>query len=404
MRLALAITAIATLMSAAAAGPLSPPPGAPAPTNKTLNQVQPATPVSAANTPGDPDAVFRITQPGAYYLTGPVAVPAGDHGIVIEASNVTLDLNGFPIEGQSATTLDGILIDGPVTITNVTVRNGRISDMGGRGVNADFTRNARLESIAVEDCASDGFYAPGEAGAMLNCHAEECGGDGFLVGNDAVIRDCTSIRNTGDGFELEEGVTATRCVARFNDGFGIRGGSNVVIAECVARGNGAVGISTVGNAVVVNSVSESHSQAGFAIGQGSVVRNCAARLSDGDGFFLNTSVHIEGCVALNNDRHGIAASNGATIINNICSFNNEGNVNGAGISVTGTANRIDSNTTNDQQFGILVLNEDNLIIRNSAHGNFPNYSIDPDATFGQIISTFLGGQIPTPDPWANFEY
>src|SRR6185295_11122012 len=81
------------------AGPLDPPAGPILPTYKTLNEVEPRIVINAANTPGDADSLFKITQPGSYYLTGNITGVAGKHGIEVVASGVTLDLNGFDLLG-----------------------------------------------------------------------------------------------------------------------------------------------------------------------------------------------------------------------------------------------------------------------------------------------------------------
>src|SRR5436305_10093862 len=44
---------------------------------------------------------YSITQPGSYKLTGNLVVPSLLNGILISASDVTLDLNGFTITGGS---------------------------------------------------------------------------------------------------------------------------------------------------------------------------------------------------------------------------------------------------------------------------------------------------------------
>ena len=41
------------------------PPGAPTPTMKTLDQIEPRTPIDATHTPGDANALFNITQSGS---------------------------------------------------------------------------------------------------------------------------------------------------------------------------------------------------------------------------------------------------------------------------------------------------------------------------------------------------
>src|SRR6185503_15533594 len=95
---------------ASAQGPLTPlaPPG---PTMKTLQQVEPRTPISALP--------FNITNAGAYYLTTNLS---GNAGISINASNVTVDLNGFSLLGAGNGT--GILV-GSAQV-GISVRNGGV--------------------------------------------------------------------------------------------------------------------------------------------------------------------------------------------------------------------------------------------------------------------------------------
>ena len=79
------------------------PPGAPAPSMKTLTQIEPRTPLQAG-APGvsaGANGGFTINAAGSYYLTDNLAVTDGD-GIRIDVSNVTLDLNGFTIASTSS--------------------------------------------------------------------------------------------------------------------------------------------------------------------------------------------------------------------------------------------------------------------------------------------------------------
>src|SRR5262249_30290848 len=73
-------------------GPLTPP-GAPAPTMKTLDQIEARTPISSAP--------FTITNSGSYYLTTNLSVSTGN-AITIATNGVTLDLNGFTISSTAA--------------------------------------------------------------------------------------------------------------------------------------------------------------------------------------------------------------------------------------------------------------------------------------------------------------
>lgn len=57
---------------------------------KTLAQVEPRTPIGPDTTPGDNDStpsLYKITQPGSYYLTGPITGVADKIGIETAASN-----------------------------------------------------------------------------------------------------------------------------------------------------------------------------------------------------------------------------------------------------------------------------------------------------------------------------
>jgi hypothetical protein len=71
------------------------PPGPPAPMMKTLDQIEPRTPIT--NLP------WTITAPGSYYVvTNLVGDPANPDGIIIQASDVTIDLRGFTLQGGAA--------------------------------------------------------------------------------------------------------------------------------------------------------------------------------------------------------------------------------------------------------------------------------------------------------------
>ena len=105
-RTVLSLAALALLITGGLlyAGPLNPPAGPVTSTYKTLTEVEPRIAINATNTPGDAigdpsPSLFKITQPGSYYLTGNITGVEDTHGIEIVASGVTLDLNGFDLLG-----------------------------------------------------------------------------------------------------------------------------------------------------------------------------------------------------------------------------------------------------------------------------------------------------------------
>ncbi len=103
------------------------PPAPPAPTMKTLSQIEPRTDV--LNLTSDDSFMFIITNSGSYYLTTNIVGVPGKNGIKIASGNVTLDLNGFAVIGVT-NSYDGILVDGSSSRTNTTVRNGTVTGWG----------------------------------------------------------------------------------------------------------------------------------------------------------------------------------------------------------------------------------------------------------------------------------
>jgi parallel beta-helix repeat protein len=214
-----------TASSGFAQGALTPPPGPPGPTMLTLSQIEPRTPVATNTTPGDANDLYIISQPGSYYLTANLVAVGSENGIEILANNVTLDLNGFTLQGLLTnvfyTSNNGIYI--PNAQTNIIVRNGLINSWS-QGV---FSLTSTSANLVFEHLNCAGCYnGPGYSDAAMN-----------ILGA-AVIRDCTFENNyygigcngdnTGAGSEI------TGCMA--NDGVnGIECGGSGIISGCTAN-------------------------------------------------------------------------------------------------------------------------------------------------------------------------
>ena len=120
-------------------GSLTPPPGPPAPTMKTLDQLdaklEPRIPISSLP--------FTIDQPGSYYMTGNLTGVSGQDGITIASSDVTLDLMGFALTGVAGS-LRGVRINNSTITYNIAVRNGTVRSWGDMGVDCSLATNGQI--------------------------------------------------------------------------------------------------------------------------------------------------------------------------------------------------------------------------------------------------------------------
>ena len=372
------------------------PPGGPAPTMQTLDQLgskadqlgakvdeiqaksDKRIPISAAHTPGDADNEFIITQPGSYYLTGNLIVTK-TNGISITAAGATLDLNGFQISRGSGTGGDGILVTPAAHRT--TLKNGTV---------IGFAFGVR--------CAFDAIFPPPRAGSLSQMSVSNCSVIGFDV---------------GEGWQLEG------CTASANALIGIRTGRGASVSRCVAVGNDSDGIIASTGSSVVNSTARSNGESGISVFGGSNIVNCAATNNDGPGFHLTDSSSITDSTASDNMSHGISvAGTGSVVRDNLLSRNGlSAPAEAAGIRASSNDNRIEGNTCVQNDRGIVVLGSGNLILKNSATGNvLNNYEIAANNRYGAIIDLTANGSAAasgnaaagtlttTTNPWANFAY
>lgn len=235
------VLSAALLMPRAGAGPLNPPAGPVASTYKTLAEVEPRIAISATNTPGDADSLFRIAQPGSYYLTGNVSGVAGKHAIKIDADGVTLDLGGFTLQGVPGS-LDGVNVVG--ARAGLTVSRGTVRDFGDDGVDAVSATVSRFVDLSLISNADFGVDIGGGSVAE-RCLASGHANAGIRANNGASVFSCTASGNPGDGIICGAG-TVRDCVARGNGFDGIRGNTGCVITQCVATANVEGGIALIG--------------------------------------------------------------------------------------------------------------------------------------------------------------
>ncbi|HUU85687.1 MAG TPA: right-handed parallel beta-helix repeat-containing protein [Phycisphaerae bacterium] len=225
----------------ATAGDLNPPPGPLTPTMKTLLEVEPRIAINEQNTPGDSDAVFAITEPGSYYLTGALIGVEGKNGIRLSSGNVCIDLDGYEVVGPGSG--DGIVSPYGDVKENVTIRNGIVRGWT-NGIRLDHTSSVHLRDVAVSENALNGIYTGGP-GIVEGCLARN-NGRGISGYGTVTVRNCVATENQLQGIEVAFSCVVEGCIAFDNPGSGIVVSDNGnVVRGCFCRTN-AVGLECVG--------------------------------------------------------------------------------------------------------------------------------------------------------------
>jgi hypothetical protein len=224
------------------------PPGAPAPTMKSLDQMEARTAITNIS------SLVTISQPGSYYLTHNLTVTTGD-AIDITASQVTLDLNGFTISSTAASATGTAIylarLDGN---TDITILNGHIKSgvtntsagvFGGSGFvngiylnNSASSSNIRIDGISVYGCLGYGIgLGYNNSTVVDSCNVKVAGVAGIYA--DVVTR--SAALTCGSGGILGVSVSDSRGEELKTSGYGIQATSvHNSIGFC--NGANAIGI------------------------------------------------------------------------------------------------------------------------------------------------------------------
>jgi hypothetical protein len=281
---------------AAAQGSLTPP-GAPAATMKSLDQVEARTAIT--NTA----SLVTISQPGSYYLTHNLNVTAGD-AIDINTNQVTLDLNGFTISSTSgAASGTAIYLAKPSGNIGVTILNGIIKSsttnnngvfnasgfMNGISHNLSGTPyNVRISGISVYGVASNAILAEANNASIVDsctvyvagnfgiaadrvshCSALGCGTLGIFG---TAISDCKAEEFKSDGWAIQAGMVNNSdgtCYGTNAEGIYARSANG---CSGTSYGNGGIGLLL---SAANNCTGYSYGTAGTGISAG-VANNCYA--------------------------------------------------------------------------------------------------------------------------------
>lgn len=384
------------------------PPGAPAPTMKTLDQVEARIIINAANTPGNATNQFIIYAAGSYYLTSNIIGVSGKNGIMINATNVTIDLNGYLIFGVSGSGTG--IWDGGNNRGNAIVRNGTVLSWGGAGIDLAASYDSRIENLIVTNNGGVGMKMS-DGCVLRDCMTRDNAGDNISTGFNANVTHCTAVGSmNGAGFNLGQDSVMTDCVANFNFGSGVNAAPNCMISHCVTAQNQYCGI-YAGNASTIAQCDATGNASYGIIGHDNATLTDCTATSNSAGVSLDNGCTMSRCTVAKSTFSGLAIGARNQVTGCTIESNNPSNTSGKpGLLIQGAGNRVDSNHFASNGYAGLTATgvSGNIIIRNTFYG--AQSIIDSGNITGPGVVMSSGGTIsttsgsPGTSPWANIYY
>ncbi len=399
--------------SAFAQGPLTPP-GAPAPTMKTLQQVEPRTPIT--NIP------ITISVPGSYYLTDHVFYFGTGAAIRVASSEVDIDLNGFTLAGLPTVTESLISQTFPSTLHSISIRNGKLRDVD-TPINFPNASQVRVEKVSIYNSRLNGMEL-GEAATVSDCQIMFAGSlpgfHGIVVGPRSRVRNTSALRSVSAGINAGPQSIIESCVLARNGANGLSAGASTVVRDSVISSNTASGISGGHSLQVVGCVLSDNGGDGIVAQNGSRVESCVVQSNQSAGINLGNAALVLNNTVVGNGKYGIYVENGGTVRGNLVRANgwagiriaggntvseNTIDANGAvsaegGIRVLLTSNRIDANQlTFNHNKGVWLdtTSAGNTVYKNSIKGHAFNIQNDGAGNDIGPVGTAAAGV----SPWAN---
>jgi hypothetical protein len=380
------------------------PPSPPGPTMKTLDQIdaklEKRIPISSLP--------FHISQSGSYYFTGDLTNPsANESGIrFVDGSvdNVTIDLNGYTLDGGSSPGA-GIQADGH----NVVIKNGRILHCGA-AIDAGGSFLFSFQDLEVRNC-ENGIVA-GDRTHVKDCIVFATNTSAIQVGASSIVERCIV-----DAAFRKSGIMAggasrvSDSVVTNGSGINILGSAGVVI-HCLGTNNSSNGITVKDGGTVIDSTATDNAGNGVKALNGATVSRCtlqhnvAPTASVGIGVSVGDRSKITDCTSSDNSGDGIQFTNSCLITGNNSSNNGvrgAGGSPGHGFHSSGSLNRIDSNTAmHNTGNGFYFPSGSDYVTRNTANSNTGaggNSDYNPAAA-GNMGP--VGNLSTATSPWANF--
>lgn len=388
-----------------AQGPLQPDSG-PAETMKSLDQIEPRTPID--------ELPYTITESGSYIVTE--NLNTGLNGITVEADSVTIDLQGHTLAGSGGNI--GVIVFGQ----GVEVRNGTIQgfETGLLLVGQSYNR---FEDLAIKDNSEDGV--------LIIADGDEANGN--------VLSRLRVSGNGSDGISIQaaagtvNGNMIVNSIISDNEQAGIHLlgdaglASGNIIRDCVVSGSGFRGVNLSseeggqcnGNVVsglnifdnindglrIAASGSDSEAVGNF-VRDNQIMRNSNIGLSVQGilGGHANGNKLLSNHIAENNsfgiylNASGAAGTAEGNLIRD--SFIVENGNDGIRLFGGTEGTRIEGNTVAGHGTGFTIGSTSAFVFRNVSIYNTSSFSFSSGNLVAPIV--VWSGEQTNPNAWANF--
>lgn len=333
---------------------------------------------------------LTITNSGSYVVTEALVLTNAAHGITIQSSDVTVDLNGFALRGTGVAS-NGIAV--PSARSNIVVRNGIVGSWGQHGV--DLFNVSAASVIDVESSGNGGAgIRVGRGGSVRDCRAQDNGGVGVEAGPGALVLHVTSRINSQHGVMAHGGNVIKDSSLRENTLDGVRGSNNVVVVDCTVRDNAGDGVD-LDHAAIVRGCAAYSNQIGIVLGSGGLVADCAADNNRTRGASVGEGGTVRDSSFVFNVTDGLLVTNFCVVADNLA------NTNSVGIRAAGRGARVDGNHVAGNVTGIVVTLSSNFLARNTAAASSSNFNVAAGNHF-QVVNN-PGSSSPT-SAWVNISF
>jgi hypothetical protein len=265
----------------------------------------------AGDAPGYP---ITIVESGSYRLTGNLlAVGIAGATLSIEilapARDVTLDLNGFTLDGGgscSASVPTGatcFISGGPngigsTTNAQVSIRNGSLRGLRG-GISILSAASVTIEDVQVTEGSNSGIsVTSGIPTVVRHATVSITTGRGIDVGSAGTVIDSIADHNSNSGIRAAE-ITRSRASANTSSGIDASF-AGARVSESRAFGNGLNGIST-GVGAIVTASSVHQNPVGIQLASGGSVVSSTIRDNAGFGISAAADATYGGCTLTGNN-------------------------------------------------------------------------------------------------------